>query len=147
MQAAHASVGPDPDIAVVVFQQRASTEICEPVAHLIVGNPLGTPAAHSFVGCNPDTSITALEKGPDKIVHQAFLSGVMCQAAAKQSKGALALGPNPKSAFAVAKDIAHTNASDSGKHIRRCLAVVDSKEIHCGYPEIAICILVDGFRV
>src|ERR1700733_2113071 len=70
MQVAEAVVGADPNVAVLVLDQRARAEVGEAIANLVVLGIRTRDAAHSFIGGYPHRAIAALQEGPREVVGQ-----------------------------------------------------------------------------
>ncbi len=144
VQTAHAPLGADPYISVSIFQERSYAEVGQAITHLIVGEALRSPTAHSFIRADPDTAIAALKKSADEIVNH---SGVMHQARTGLAVDSLALGANPELALTVAEYVPDPHATDAGKPIRGNFAIVKTKQVHGRNPDIAVMVLIYRLRI
>src|SRR5258708_5363331 len=144
---AHSTVSSNPEVSAVIFKQGTCTEITKPVALLVIRKALGTPAAHAFVGRNPDASILTLCNSANEVVDQTVLGHVANKFRTVLSKDTSAFCSNPENAVPVAEDVTNADAADSRKAHQSCLTVMKAKQICRGDPKIAIVILIHGFGV
>src|ERR1700691_3103411 len=113
LQMANAAVGPDPYVSIVIFRQCSSTEITQPITLLITGKVAILPVAYSLIGGDPYAPVPALQKGTNKIVHQAILDHIVGQFSADLPEHAPAFGSDPQSTLMVAEDVSDTHAANS----------------------------------
>src|SRR5882757_6371334 len=144
---AYSAVGSDPNVSVVILKQRTRAEVAQSVALLIIRKTPCMPAAHSFVGCNPDAAILPLDKGAYEVVDQPVLGHVPNQLRTVLPEDTSAFGSDPESAIPVAENIANTHAADSWKADEHCFTVMKAKQIRRRDPKVAIVILIDSFGV
>src|ERR1700733_10520734 len=70
MQVAETVVGANPNVAVLVLEQRARAEVGEAIAYLIVLRILARDAAHSLIGSYPHRAVPALQEGSREVIGQ-----------------------------------------------------------------------------
>src|ERR1700723_3340799 len=147
VQSAYPAIRSDPEIALAIFKNRSRTEIAESVTHLVVGEPSLRPAAHSFVGCNPDASIPTLQKSTNEVVYQSLAGRVVDQLLPGLVIYAATVGSDPEHSFAVAKNVSHSHPGQRRKAIGSSLVFLKPEQISSSDPNIAVQVLINGLGI
>src|SRR5258707_15653938 len=100
------------------------------------------PAAHRFIGSNPDAAVPALDESADEVIHQPRFGGVVKQSLSHLAIHALTFGSDPQRALAVTKDIADSDPVHTGKPVGRGFTLLEAEEIRCRNPDFSIAIFI-----